>query len=384
MHYIKETNHLNELCSKLNKSEFLSIDTEFIREKTYWPKLCLIQVFNGEEKIIIDPLAKDIDLKSFFEILNNKEIVKIFHSGRQDIEIFYNLTKKIPQNIYDTQIAAMVCGFGDSIGYENLVSQLLGKKIDKTSRLTNWSNRPLSNKQINYAISDVTHLFEIYPIIRDKIISNKRENWLKEEIKILISKKTYELNPNDSWKRLKYRNLNKNSIGVLIELSKWREIKAQKKDVPRGNVIRDDAIYELCSAQPKNIEDLNNLRSFNRKGGLRKEFAEEILSAIEKGKSIKKEKLPKIKPPKRLPMGISSKVSILKILLDNISEEYGVAQKLIANKNDLQELVLNDKADIKTLKGWRYKVFGKKAIDFKNGKISIKMKNDKVILEKEK
>jgi len=384
MHYIKETNHLNELCSKLNKSEFLSIDTEFIREKTYWPKLCLIQVFNGEEKIIIDPLAKDIDLKSFFEILNNKEIVKIFHSGRQDIEIFYNLTKKIPQNIYDTQIAAMVCGFGDSIGYENLVSQLLGKKIDKTSRLTNWSNRPLSKKQINYAISDVTHLFEIYPIIRDKIISNKRENWLKEEIKILISKKTYELNPNDSWKRLKYRNLSKNSIGVLIELSKWREIKAQKKDVPRGNVIRDDAIYELCSAQPKNIEDLNNLRSFNRKGGLRKEFAEEILLAIEKGKSIKKEKLPKIKPTKRLPMGISSKVSILKILLDNISEEYGVAQKLIANKNDLQELVLNDKADIKTLKGWRYKVFGKKAIDFKNGKISIKMKNDKVILEEEK
>ena len=384
MHYIKETNHLNELCSKLNKSEFLSIDTEFIREKTYWPKLCLIQVFNGKEQIIIDPLAKDIDLKSFFEILNNKEIVKIFHSGRQDIEIFYNLTKKIPQNIYDTQIAAMVCGFGDSIGYENLVSQLLGKKIDKTSRLTNWSNRPLSKKQINYAISDVTHLFEIYPIIRDKIISNKRENWLKEEIKILISKKTYELNPNDSWKRLKYRNLSKNSIGVLIELSKWREIKAQKKDVPRGNVIRDDAIYELCSAQPKNIEDLNNLRSFNRKGGLRKEFAEEILLAIEKGKSIKKEKLPKIKPPKRLPMGISSKVSILKILLDNISEEYGVAQKLIANKNDLQELVLNDKADIKTLKGWRYKIFGKKAIDFKNGKISIKMKNDKVILEEEK
>jgi len=384
MHYVKETNHLNELCSKLNKSEFLSIDTEFIREKTYWPKLCLIQVFNGEEKIIIDPLAKDIDLKSFFDILNNREIVKVFHSGRQDIEIFYNLTKKIPQNIYDTQIAAMVCGFGDSIGYENLVSQLLEKKIDKTSRLTNWSNRPLSKKQINYAISDVTHLFEIYPIIRDKIVSNKRENWLKEEIKILISKKTYELNPNDSWKRLKYRNLSKNSIGILIELSKWREIKAQEKDVPRGNIIRDDAIYELCSAQPKNIEDLNNLRSFNRKGGLRKEFAEEILLTIKKGKSIKKEKLPKIKPTKRLPMGISSKVSILKILLDSISEEYGVAQKLIANKNDLQELVLNDKADIKTLKGWRYKVFGKKAIDFKNGKISIKMKNDKVILEEEK
>ena len=192
MHYVKDTNHLVELCSKLNKSKFLAIDTEFIREKTYWPKLCLIQVFNGEDKIIIDPLEKKLDLKPFFKILSNNEIVKIFHSGRQDIEIFYNLTKKIPKNIYDTQIAAMVCGFGDSIGYENLVSQLLGKKIDKTSRLTNWSNRPLSKKQINYAISDVTHLYEVYPLIRDKIINNKRESWLKEEIKILISKKTYD------------------------------------------------------------------------------------------------------------------------------------------------------------------------------------------------
>ena len=170
MHYVKDTNHLAELCSKLNKSKFLAIDTEFIREKTYWPKLCLIQVFNGEDKIIIDPLVKGLDLKPFFKILSNNEIVKIFHSGRQDIEIFYNLTKKIPKNIYDTQIAAMVCGFGDSIGYENLVSQLLGKKIDKTSRLTNWSNRPLSKKQINYAISDVTHLFEIYPLIMLSLI----------------------------------------------------------------------------------------------------------------------------------------------------------------------------------------------------------------------
>ena len=236
MHYVKDTNHLSEVCSKLNKSKFLAIDTEFIREKTYWPKLCLIQVFNGEDKIIIDPLVKGLDLKPFFKILSNNEIVKIFHSGRQDIEIFYNLTKKIPKNIYDTQIAAMVCGFGDSIGYENLVSQLLGKKIDKTSRLTNWSNRPLSKKQINYAISDVTHLFEIYPLIKDKIINNKRESWFKEEIRILISKKTYDLNPDDSWKRLKYRNLNKNSIGILIELAKWREIKAQEKDVPRGNI----------------------------------------------------------------------------------------------------------------------------------------------------
>jgi len=382
MHYVKDTKELTEICSKLQKSKILSIDTEFIREKTYWPKLCLIQVYNGFEKIIIDPLSSDIDLKPFFKILNNKEILKIFHSGRQDIEIFYNLTKKIPKNVYDTQIAAMVCGFGESVGYESLVSQILGRKIDKSSRLTNWSNRPLSSKQIDYAITDVTHLYDIYPIIKERVISNKRESWLKEEIKILISKKTYVSNPAEAWKRFKYKNLNKKAIGILVELAKWREIRAQEKNLPRGNILRDDAIYELCSAQPKNKNEMINLRAFNRKGPMKKEFTDEIIRIINIGKSIKRDDLPKIKPTKRLPMGISSRVSILKILLDNVSEEFGVAQKLIANKNDLQELILNDNANIKTLKGWRYKIFGKKAIDFKNGKISIRMKNDKIILEK--
>ena len=382
MHYVKDTKKLNNLCEKFNSAKYLAIDTEFIREKTYWPQLCLIQVYDGKEEVIIDPLEKELDLSSFFKILNNKKIIKVIHAGRQDIEIFYNLTKKIPQNIFDTQIAAMVCGFGDSIGYESLVSQLLRKKIDKTSRFTNWLNRPLSKKQLNYAISDVTHLFNIYPIIHEKIMQNKRVSWLKEEMEILTSKKTYELNPENSWKRLKIRSSNKNSVGILIELSKWRELKAQKKNLPRGNIIRDDAIYEICSAQPKNHEDLCKLRSFNRKGSLKKEYIDEILDSIKKGISLKISELPNIDPPKRFPSGISSKVSILKILLDSISEEYGVAQKLIANKNDLQELILNDKADIKTLKGWRFEIFGKKALDFKNGKIALKMKDNKVILEK--
>ena len=381
MHYVKDTKELIEICSKLQKSKILSIDTEFIREKTYWPKLCLIQIYNGFEKIIIDPLSNEIDLKPFFKILNNKEILKIFHSGRQDIEIFYNLTKKIPKNVYDTQIAAMVCGFGESVGYESLVSQILGRRIDKSSRLTNWSNRPLTSKQIDYAITDVTYLYDIYPIIKERIETNNRESWLKEEIKTLTSKKTYATNPSEAWKRLKYKNLNKKALGILFELAKWREIKAQERNLPRGNILRDDAIYELCSAQPKNKNEMINLRAFNRKGPMKKEFTDEIIKIIKIGKSIKRDDLPKIKPTKRLPMGISSRVSILKILLDNVSEEFGVAQKLIANKNDLQELILNDNANIKTLKGWRYKIFGKKAIDFKNGKISIRMKNDEIILE---
>ena len=381
MHYVKDTKELIEICSKLQKSKILSIDTEFIREKTYWPKLCLIQIYNGFEKIIIDPLSNEIDLKPFFKILSNKEILKIFHSGRQDIEIFYNLTKKIPKNVYDTQIAAMVCGFGESVGYESLVSQILGRRIDKSSRLTNWSNRPLTSKQIDYAITDVTYLYDIYPIIKERIETNNRESWLKEEIKTLTSKKTYATNPAEAWKRLKYKNLNKKALGILFELAKWREIKAQERNLPRGNILRDDAIYELCSAQPKNKNEMINLRAFNRKGPMKKEFTDEIIKIIKIGKSIKRDDLPKIKPTKRLPMGISSRVSILKILLDNVSEEFGVAQKLIANKNDLQELILNDNANIKTLKGWRYKIFGKKAIDFKNGKISIRMKNDEIILE---
>jgi len=381
MHYVKDTKELIEICSKLQKSKILSIDTEFIREKTYWPKLCLIQIYNGFEKIIIDPLSNEIDLKPFFKILSNKEILKIFHSGRQDIEIFYNLTKKIPKNVYDTQIAAMVCGFGESVGYESLVSQILGRRIDKSSRLTNWSNRPLTSKQIDYAITDVTYLYDIYPIIKERIETNNRESWLKEEIKTLTSKKTYATNPSEAWKRLKYKNLNKKALGILFELAKWREIKAQERNLPRGNILRDDAIYELCSAQPKNKNEMINLRAFNRKGPMKKEFTDEIIKIIKIGKSIKRDDLPKIKPTKRLPMGISSRVSILKILLDNVSEEFGVAQKLIANKNDLQELILNDNANIKTLKGWRYKIFGKKAIDFKNGKISIRMKNDEIILE---
>ena len=381
MTLIKDTQSLFTFCKPLHETEFITVDTEFMREKTYWPELCLIQVAGPESFAAIDPQAADIELTPLFNLLNNANVTKVFHAARQDLEIFLHLMDELPKQVFDTQIAAMVCGFGDSIGYDTLVSQILKKKIDKTSRFTNWSNRPLSKKQINYAISDVTYLFDIYPIIRDQIIKNNRENWLKEELAIITSKSTYDLNPDDSWKRLKIKSLNKNSVGILVQLSKWREKKAQEKNLPRGNIIRDEVIYEVCSSQPKNDGYFNNLRSFNRKGSLKKEYINEILQAVKDGKSMNQSDLPIIKPQKRLPTGISSKISILKILLDTVSEQYGVAQKLIANRNDLQELILDDKANVKTLKGWRYEIFGKKALDFKNGKIAIKMKDDKVLLE---
>ena len=261
MELIKTNKELKEACKKLNKAKFITIDTEFIREKTYWSQLCLIQVCSGESEFIIDPLEEDIDLKPFIKLLNKKSILKVFHSGRQDIEIFFKISGKIPSPIFDTQIAAMVCGFGDSVGYEKLVDKLLRKKIDKSSRFSNWAKRPLTNKQLNYAIGDVTHLYEIYPILNDALKEKKRTRWLDEELKILTSENTYNTDPELAYKRLKIRGYDLKTRGVTFQLAKWREERAQNNNIPRGRVIRDDIIYELSSMKPKSINEIMGLRS---------------------------------------------------------------------------------------------------------------------------
>ena len=380
MLYIKSNNDLHKICKSYEKAEYIAIDTEFIREKTYWPKLCLIQVFDGKKASIIDPLVNGIDLEPLIDLLENDSITKIFHAGRQDIEIFYNLTNNIPKNIFDTQIAAMVCGFGESIGYERLVSRLLNKKIDKTSRFTNWEKRPLSKKQKDYAISDVTHLFDLYPIIKKQVFDNKRENWVKEEMNILISKETYKQDPDNAWKKLKIRSSDEKSISILFHLAKWREKKSQELDIPRGKLLRDEAIYEISSSQPTSEKEISELRSFSRIN-IKLNSINEILEEIRNAKSVKINNLPEMPNHNRLSQGISAKISILKILLDSISVEYGVAQKLIANKDDLEKLIMNDNANIKTLRGWRYEIFGKKAVDFKNGRIGITMDSGNVVLK---
>ncbi|MDA9034463.1 ribonuclease D [Hyphomicrobiales bacterium] len=381
MELIKTNKELEEACKKLNKAKFITIDTEFIREKTYWSQLCLIQVCSGESEFIIDPLEEDIDLKPFIKLLNKKSILKVFHSGRQDIEIFFKISGKIPSPIFDTQIAAMVCGFGDSVGYEKLVDKLLRKKIDKSSRFSNWAKRPLTNKQLNYAIGDVTHLFEIYPILNDALKEKKRIRWLDEELKILTSENTYNTDPELAYKRLKIRGYDLKTRGVTFQLAKWREERAQNNNLPRGRVIRDDIIYELSSMKPKSINEIMGLRSFSNGLRLKENVINEIQEQILIGLSLKEENLPKLPEKRKLPHGTNSRVSLLKILLNSISEENEVAQKLIASTQDLEDLIADDSADIKTLKGWRYDLFGKKALDFKNGKVAITMEENNVILK---
>ena len=381
MELIKTNKELEEACKKLNKAKFITIDTEFIREKTYWSQLCLIQVCSGELEFIIDPLEEDIDLKPFIKILNKKSILKVFHSGRQDIEIFFKISGKIPSPIFDTQIAAMVCGFGDSVGYEKLVDKLLKKKIDKSSRFSNWAKRPLTNKQLNYAIGDVTHLFEIYPLLNDALKEKKRTRWLDEELKILTSENTYNTDPELAYKRLKIRGYDLKTRGVTFQLAKWREERAQNNNIPRGRVIRDDIIYELSSMKPKSINEIMGLRSFSNGLRLKENVINEIQEQILIGLSLKEENLPKLPEKRKLPHGTNSRVSLLKILLNSISEENEVAQKLIASTQDLEDLIADDSADIKTLKGWRYDLFGKKALDFKNGKVAITMEENNVILK---
>ena len=381
MELIKTNKELKEACKKLNKAKFITIDTEFIREKTYWSQLCLIQVCSGESEFIIDPLEEDIDLKPFIKLLNKKSILKVFHSGRQDIEIFFKISGKIPSPIFDTQIAAMVCGFGDSVGYEKLVDKLLRKKIDKSSRFSNWAKRPLTNKQLNYAIGDVTHLFEIYPLLNDALKEKKRTRWLDEELKILTSENTYNTDPELAYKRLKIRGYDLKTRGVTFQLAKWREERAQNNNIPRGRVIRDDIIYELSSMKPQSINEIMGLRSFSNGLRLKENVINEIQEQILIGLSLKEENLPKLPEKRKLPHGTNSRVSLLKILLNSISEENEVAQKLIASTQDLEDLIADDSADIKTLKGWRYDLFGKKALDFKNGKVAITMEENNVILK---
>ena len=381
MELIKTNKELKEVCKTLSKAKFITIDTEFIREKTYWSRLCLIQVCTDDLELIIDPIEENLDLTPFLKILNKKSILKILHSGRQDVEIFFKISGKIPTPIFDTQIAAMVCGFGDSVGYEKLVDKVLGKKIDKSSRFSNWAKRPLTEKQLNYAIGDVTHLHEIYPILMSEIKEKNRETWLDEELSILTSESTYDTNPKLAFRRLKVRGYDVKTRGITYQLALWREERAQKKDLPRGRVIRDDIIYELSSMKPKSLDEIMSLRSFSNGLMLKEEVMNEILEQILIGLSLEEKDLPKLADKRKLPHGTTSRVSLLKILLSSTAEENEVAQKLIASTQDLEDLIADDSADIKTLKGWRYELFGKKALDFKNGKVAITMEENKVTLK---
>lgn len=364
---------LTKYCNEWALADYIAIDTEFIREKTYWPQLCLIQVAGPKQVAAIDPQADSIILQPLFDLLENPKIVKVFHSARQDIEIFFHLTGKIPTPLFDTQLAAMVCGFGDSIGYDNLVESLVNVKIDKTQRFTDWSYRPLSNKQIKYALDDVIYLRPIYDILKKRVDKNNREGWIKGEIDVLTDPITYNTSPRESWKRIKTRNRNPRFLAVLREISALREEEAQRCDLPRNRIIRDDALTEIANRVPTNIHDLIKIRALNTnlaKGKL----GDKLLTAVNYAISMDASLYPSLPKQKTKLARSEPLIELLKVLLKIRCQQEGVAPKLVATTSDLENFSI-DTTKSKLLVGWRRDIFGTVALALKNGEIGMTFQN---------
>lgn len=381
MNLITTTEELARFCTTHATTEFVTVDTEFMRERTYWPKLCLIQLGGPEATVAVDPLAKGIDLTPLFELMANTQVMKVFHAARQDVEIFFNLTGKVPTPMFDTQVAAMVCGFGDSASYETLAGQLAGAKIDKSSRFTDWSNRPLTDKQIEYALGDVSHLRKVYVRLRDQLQKTGRADWVSEEMAELTSTDTYNINPQEVWRRFKWRADKPRLRALLRELAAWRELEAQRINVPRSRVVRDEALMEIAYHPPENAHDLSRIR------GLSTGFAEsrqgkEILEAVARANSVPLDQCPTGEARRVLPNGIGPVMDLLKVLLKQVCEEHNVASKLIANVDDLEEIAADDNANVPALQGWRRELFGNLALALKKGELGLSVKNRKVVVSK--
>ena len=373
MRVITTSRDLDTFAAELADRPFIAVDTEFMREKTFWPVLCLVQVAAEGLEAVIDPLADGLGLDPLLETLADKDTVKVFHAARQDIEIFYRLAGEIPAPLFDSQIAAMACGFGDQIGYEPLMRTLVGAKIDKGSRFTDWSHRPLSDTQLAYALSDVTYLRDAYPILKEKLKRQSREHWVESEMDALLNPALYYVKPEEAWKRLKLKGVKPKEIGVVLKLAEWREREAQTRDVPRSRILKDDAIFELARLRPATKKDLARARSIPA-GFERSNAGGAILAAIADGKTIPAAQLPDISRPERQkpPADI---VELLKVLLKRQCSRYHVAPKLIASSADLEAIACDDNADVPALQGWRREVFGDAALRLKRGELALRLKN---------
>ncbi|QPC44726.1 ribonuclease D [Kaustia mangrovi] len=371
MNIITNTEQLDIVCAELAREPFVAVDTEFMRETTYWPNLCLIQMAGESHEVIVDPLADGIDLGPFFRLMADEGVVKVFHSARQDLEIVYQRGDVIPAPLFDTQIAAMVCGFGEQIGYENIVRKLAGAQIDKTSRFTDWSRRPLSDKQLKYAISDVTHLRTVYRKLKTELEQSGRAPWLKEEMATLTSPDTYRAEPAEAWRRLKFRARNKKALGVFIEVAAWREREAQERNVPRNRILKDDALSEIAVHAPADAASLRQLRAVPR-GFADSRHADRLIRAIEEGRARDPSSLPDVADDRGGPReNVGVLGDVLKLALKVVCEREGVAAKIIASAAELEMLAADDNADIPALKGWRRQLFGETALALKHGKLAI-------------
>jgi ribonuclease D len=371
MKTISKTKALEEVCEKLANGPFLTIDTEFLRETTYYPKLCLIQM-SGPDKdvVLVDPLDDKLDLDPFWTLMIEAPVLKVFHAARQDIEIIYHATGKVPSPVFDTQVAAAVCGYGESVGYDALVQKVSGAEIDKSSRFTDWSRRPLTDKQAHYAAADVLHLVDVYETLSGKLDKNERGNWLAEEMAILTAEDTYRMDPDRAWQRLKNRARKPRELLRLQKLAAWREEQAQSRNVPRGRILKDDAIYELAAQGPKDADAMERLRAVPKGFGKSKD-GKAITGLIGDLEDIAKDDLPKLPRHARNAPAPQAVVDLLRALLKHVGDQHGVATRMIANAEDLETIAREDDADVPALKGWRRKLFGEEALKLKRGEIAL-------------
>lgn len=380
MELITKTDALAKLCAELAHDKFVTVDTEFMRETTYYPILCLIQIAGEKTNGLIDPMAEGLDLAPFFELMNNSDVLKVFHAARQDIEIIVHLAGVVPHPVYDTQIAAMVCGFGDQVGYEAIVRKLAKVQIDKSSRFTDWSRRPLTEKQLVYALSDVTHLRVVYEKLASDIANTGRAHWLEEENAILMSADTYRTAPEDAWRRIKVRLKSKKQLGVLMAIAAWRESEAQEKNVPRGRIIKDDAVAEIATQMPDTKESLNQLRALPRGFG-NSRTGDAIINAVKNGLGMDAKSLPQPDQGRdEVSDATQAAAEVLKLALKIICEQEGIAPKLMGNSSEIEAVAESDEADVPMLKGWRREAFGALAIDIKQGKAMIGFRNGKAAI----
>ena len=373
---ITNTEDLIAFCDLLKAAPFITVDTEFMRETTYWPKLCLIQAASSDHAGIIDPMARDIDLKPFLDILADESILKVFHACRQDMEIFVNLGVT-PKPIFDTQVAAMAAGYGDQVAYDSLVRQKLKIDIDKGSRFTDWTRRPLSDQQLQYALGDVTHLAKVYIRLRDRLAREGRLDWVSEEMKALTHPSLYSTDPDQAWRRLKPRKNSAKYMGVFAQVAAWRERTAQERDIPRGRILKDEGVDEIATQVPTDSAAFDHLRSTSKGFGASK-FGQEladIIKAVLKNPEAYAPKVEKSAPPVQVPASV---VELLKVLLRIRCEEEGVAPKLLATVADLEKIALDDDADVPALHGWRRKVFGEDALRLKRGELALVLNGTKV------
>lgn len=377
MHVVTNTDELARTCRQLAAHDFVAVDTEFLREQTFWPKLCLVQLAGPDVEAIVDPLANGLSLDPLWELMGHTQTVKVFHAARQDVEIVWAQGKLIPDPIFDTQVAAMVCGFGDSVSYGNLVKKVTGHDIDKSSRFTDWARRPLSDKQLVYALGDVTHLRDVYRHLKDQLDTTGRHSWLEEEMAILTAPETYETHPDEAWKRLKLRVKNRKALSVLMELAAWRERLAQSQDVPRGRIMKDEALYDIANHSPTAPEQLSQLRSLSD-GFARSARAKEIIEAVKRGLERDMKAVPPLRQGEPLSAEATATVELLKVLLKSSAARHGIAPRLLADSSDLERIAAHDEPDVPAMQGWRRELFGDDALALKRGELALTLADGEV------